>query len=97
MMDKCEPCKQTNIRQLVKMLYTAFCPVDPMATWLVNDGLCVLISSIINKLNRSLPLNVFTRPMKAAPVKPLITKQSLDYNSISNYRPLQKLPFHLML
>jgi len=43
-----------------------------MPSWLLEDCLDVLISPITNMVNKSLPLGVFQRSVKAALVKSLI-------------------------
>jgi len=83
-MDTFEPFTETNIKQLLKRSFNAFCVVDPMPTWLVKDCLDDLISPIRNIVNKSLFLGVFPRSMKAALVKPLIK---------NNYRPVSNLTF----
>jgi len=60
MMDTFEPFTENYIKQLLKRSSNAFCAVDPMPTWFVNDCLAVLISPITNIVN------------KLALVKPLI-------------------------
>jgi len=58
MMNTFEPVTEIDLRQLLKRLSNAFCAVDPMSTWLLKDCLDVLISSIINIVNKSLSLGV---------------------------------------
>jgi len=61
-----------------------------MPTWLVKYCLNVLISSIINIVNKSLSLGVYPRSIKTTIVKPLI-KNTMDCNILNNYRPVSNL------
>ena len=48
---------------------------------------------ITNIVNKSLSLGVYPRSMKAALVKPLIKKHTMDCNILNNYRPVSNLTF----
>jgi len=92
-MDTFELFTETDIRQLLKRSSSAFCAVDPMPTQLVKDFLDVLINTITNIVNTSLSQGVFLRSMKAAIVKPLIQKHTMDCNILNNYRSVWNLTF----
>jgi len=62
-----------------------------MPMWLVKYCLDVLISPITNIVNKSLSLGVFPISIKAALVKPLIKKHTMDCNILNNYRPVSNL------
>jgi len=89
-MDRFEPLTETDIRQLLKTSFNAFCAVDPM---LVKECLDVLITPITKIVNKSISLDVFPRSKKAAFVKPLIIKKTVWTNILNNYRPVSNLTF----
>ena len=68
-------------------------PLDPWPTWLVKTHLTTLAPTLTAIVNLSLSSGIFPLEWKRALVTPLLKKQSLDPQSLSNYRPVSNLPF----
>ena len=87
------PLSDSDIKQLAMKTSNAFCEVDPMPMWLVEKCQAELIKVITSIANISLKAGIFPQSMKAAPLKPLIKKSTLDCNILSNYRPVSNWSF----
>ena len=50
-------------------------------------------SHVLKIINTSLQTGIFPDAFKTAVVKPLLKKNNLDGNALTNYRPISNLPF----
>jgi hypothetical protein len=68
-------------------------PIDPIPTFVLKKCLPVLAPPVTNIINLSLSSVIFPHEMKLALITPLLKKQGLDPNVLSNYRPASILSF----
>ena len=73
------------------------CSLDPLPTKTLKTVARLLTPSITSIINLSLQEGVFPDIYKHALVSPLLKKQNLDKEIVSNYRPVSNLPFVLKL
>ena len=69
------------------------CLYDPLPTKLIKVLLPILGTPILNIINRSLSSGIVPNTFKAAVIKPLLKKPSLDPEVLNNFRPISHLPF----
>ena len=84
---------EVEVLKIVRGSSSASCSLDPIPTYLVKECLSELITPITNIVNLSLSTGIFPSKMKAALVRPLIKKPSLDADQLKNYRPVSNLAF----
>ena len=69
------------------------CILDAVPTWFLKSN-CELFADVITRIvNLSLSTGVFPDSLKHAIIGPLIKKQSLDRNTLKNYRPVSNIKF----
>ena len=88
-----QPLTEVEVLKIVRGSSSASCSLDPIPTYLVKECLSELITPITNIVNLSLSTGIFPSKMKAALVRPLIKKPSLDADQLKNYRPVSNLAF----
>ena len=71
----------------------SMCPLDPIPTRLIIDGIDLYLPFLYHVINLSLTSGTFPDCFKNALVKPLIKKSTLDPDVLKNYRPVSNLPF----
>ena len=69
------------------------CCLDPIPTHLLKKCSSVLLPTLTNIVNLSLSTGCFPDSFKKSLITPLIKKQGLDRESLSNYRPISNLSF----
>ena len=67
------------------------CSLDPLPTWLLKNCTDVLLPTITKIMNFSLEKAFFPSDFKKSIVPPLIKKETLDSDELSNYRPTSNL------
>ena len=92
-LDALQSLTEAEVLKIVKASSSASCTLDPIPTYLVKECLSELITPITNIVNLSLTTGIFPSKMKAALVRPLIKKPSLDADELRNYRPVSNLAF----
>ena len=83
---------QEEIRKIIMKSPSKSCLLDPWLTFLVEECIDILLSSITRLINCSLS-GVVPDEFKKAIVTPLIKKSSLPPNDLKNYRPVSGLGF----
>jgi len=75
-----------EVRKLVMESPAKSCSLDPMPTYVLRDCLDALLPFLTALINSSLRDGHLPAPHKTAVVTPLLKKQSLDPQDVSNYR-----------
>ena len=68
-------------------------PIDPLPLSLFHKLAFILTPFIFNIINISLHSGIVPSSLKHAIIKPILKKQGLDIECLSNYRPISQLPF----
>ena len=68
------------------------CSLDPLPTSVLQPCIQSLAPAYTHIINMSLSQGKVPAPLKEAIVTPLLKKQSLDPDVLSNYRPVSNLP-----
>ena len=84
---------ENDVSEILKSTVVKTCDLDPLPVSLLSGCLDVLLPSITSLINHSLSSGCFPSVFKAAIVKPLLKKASLDPETLKNYRPVSNLPF----
>lgn len=71
----------------------ASCSLGPILNPLLVECIDHLFPTITHIVNESLPSGAVPSSLKAAVIKPVLKKPSLDKNNIKNYRPVSDLYF----
>ena len=82
-----------EVRKLVMESPAKSCSLDPMPTYVLRDCLDALLPFLTALINASLRDGHLPAPHKTAVVTPLLKKQSLDPQDVSNYRPVSNLSY----
>ncbi|XP_046544571.1 uncharacterized protein LOC124254759 [Haliotis rubra] len=88
-----EPVLESEVLTLLKKSKQTTCELDHIPTSLLMKVSDVLIPVITHIVNTSLQTGRVPKAFKEAVVKPLLKKQNLDVNTLSNYRPVSNLSF----
>ena len=86
---------QTYLLKLIKSAKTKTCMIDPIPTRILKDTavLEALLPFLTLIVNSSLSSGTMPDDMKTALVVPLLKKQGLNTDTLSNYRPVSNLQF----
>jgi len=68
-------------------------PLDPLPTSILKECVTILAPPITDIVNLSFSSGVFPHTMKLALITPLLKKNDLDPDVLSNYRPVSNLSF----
>ena len=68
-------------------------PIDPLPLSLFHKLAFILTQFILNIINISLHSGIVPSSLKHAIIKPILKKQGLYIECLSNYRPISQLPF----
>jgi hypothetical protein len=82
-----------QVEKLIRKSPDKSCELDPLPTWLVKLCLPELSALITSIVNSSLESASVSTSLKAALVRPLMKKPTLDQNILKNFRPVSNLPF----
>ena len=91
-MDRFEPVTEEFVRKIVLESPKKFCELDPLPPMLFMECIDILLPHITHFINVSLETGIVPNSMKAAIVRPLLKKTSLDQDDLKNYRPVSNLP-----
>lgn len=69
------------------------CCLDPVPTKFFEKVVNSVSTPVLKIINTSLETGILPNAFKTAVVKPLLKKPNLDYNVVSNYRPISNLPY----
>src|SRR6218665_821280 len=84
---------ETEVYHLLQSLPNKQCKHDPLPTSLLKDCASILVPIIIKIINLSLSTGSLPLLFKHSLVTPLLKRQSLDKEILSNYRPVSNLSF----
>ena len=84
---------EEETRKAINSMAAKPCSKDPIPTWLLKASVAELLPVITEILNSSLSSGTFPSQLKSALVTPLLTKPSLDPNTLKNYTPISNLSF----
>ena len=87
------PATEDDVKLLVAKSPSKSCSLDPVPTWMLKEHLDSILPSITNIVNESMSTGIVPTKMKAALVKPLLKKPSLEKNVMENFRPVSNLSF----
>ena len=88
-----QPVSEQEVKKVILSSKPTSCSLDPIPTPLLIENLDPLLPTITHIINESLSSGVFPSVLKAAVIKPLLKKPSLDKNNLKNYRPVSNLSF----
>jgi len=69
------------------------CALDAIRTDLLKSSVDVIIPFVVNLVNSSLVSGIVPQCFKQAIIRPLLKKTDLDFNILSNFRPVSNLSF----
>ena len=84
---------EREFRKIIAKSPTKSCSLDPAPTWMVKDSVDELIPMVTILVNLSLQSANMPDSMKQALVTPLLKKDDLDPEVLTNYRPVSNLSF----
>ena len=87
-----QPTMQTA-RSIIQCMPTKACCLDSLPTHLQKQCVDELLPAIAHIVNLSLSTGIFPDELKSACVIPLLKREALDGNDVSNYRPGSNLSF----
>jgi hypothetical protein len=87
------PVSAHDVVSLIMNCPTKSSPLDPLPTFVLKECLSTLAPWIAEFVNLSLNTATFPHEMKLAHVIPLLKKNGLDPDVLSNYRPVSLLSF----
>ena len=93
---KLEHLETTTSEELCKIIRQCpnkTCSLDPLPTELVKKSIETHLSYLVLIVNTSFSEGLFPRSLRTAVIKPILKKESLDANQLSNYRPVSNIPF----
>ena len=83
----------SNLEDVIRKLPDKTCSLDPLPTWLLKKHIPVLMPIILETVNSSLESGTFPSCLGQATVTPVLKKQSLNKDSLCNYRPISNIRF----
>ena len=92
-LDKFSHVRVSNVNRILTQLAKKSCLLDPWPTWLLHHNKETILPVITKIVNTSLSSGVFPASLKCALTTPILKKPGLDFNLLSNYRPVSNLPF----
>ena len=72
---------------------TKSCHLDPLLTKLLKECIDELLPAVLHIVNLSLLKGNFPDKLKVACVTPILKRDSLDKDDVTNSRPVSNLPF----
>ena len=92
-MSSFQPVGETYVAKLILTSSCKTSPADFIPTTLLIDCLEYLIGPITRLSNLSLSMGIFPDCLKPARVTPILKKDGLDVQNMTNYRPISNLNF----
>ena len=81
------------VREILNKSAPNTCDLDPIPSSLLFECLDTMLPTPTAVINKSLTSGIFFKVYKAAIVKPVLKKSSLDHNDLKNCRPVSNLSF----
>ena len=85
--------QQGHIEKIIRGMKPTTCRLDPFPSTLLKSHVSILSPIITQAVNLSLQTAHVPPALKAAVIRPLLKKPSLDPDNLANYRPISNLPF----
>ncbi|XP_072046908.1 uncharacterized protein [Amphiura filiformis] len=83
----------SEVHEIVASSADKTCNLDCVPTWLLKSNISVVLPYIAEIVNTSLQCGVFPSELKQAIVTPILKKSSLDWNDLTNYRPVSNVNY----
>ena len=80
-----------EMRLIIKQLPNKSSSLDPIPTWLLKECVEELLPIITTFVNRSMQEGTVPKALKHALVTPILKKDNMDPNILSNFRPVSNL------
>ena len=87
------PVFADEVAALIKKSPAKQCSLDHLSTWLLKDICDTILQVIAMMCNASISQNKFPKSEKAAIVRPLLKKTTLDPSDLNSFRPISNLSF----
>ncbi len=87
------PLTEVEVSKLLLSSHPTTCPLDPIASHLLQAISPALLPALTHIINTSLLTDIFPTAFKQARVTPLLKKPTLNSSLLENYRPVSLLPF----
>ena len=84
---------EEELASLTKHCNSKICCVDSTPTGVLKSLVDSHLPYLVSLVNASLQHGIFTRALETANVIPLLKKETVDVNLLSNYRPIQYRTF----
>jgi len=78
--------------ELIPQSFNTFCDLDPISTSILKQCLHILLPTITDIVNLSLT-GIFPKQFKLFSIIPLLKKNNVDKEDLSNYIPISHLSF----
>ncbi|XP_030834100.1 uncharacterized protein LOC115921128 [Strongylocentrotus purpuratus] len=88
-----DPTTEDELLKIILASPSKSCSLDPIPTWFLKEHVHCLLPVLTNIVNSSLQTGTFPSAARSAIIRPLIKKQNLDKDCLSNYRPVSNLSF----
>ena len=86
-----KPVSLEEIDRILKKCSNKLCLLDPIPMWLLKDNSTQFIPILTEIVNASFKTGNFPDALKDAIITPIIKKQNMDPNILSNYRPVSNI------
>ena len=84
---------EEELESIIKQCNSKTCCLDSTPTGLLKSHVAVHLPCLVSLVNASLQQGSFPRALKTANVIPVLKKETLDVNVLSNYRPVSNISF----
>ena len=86
---------EVDLRRLISKSSSKSCHLDPEPTWLEKDNVVLdaVLPILLSAINRSLESGAVPASLQSAVVTPMLKKEGLDREILSNYHPVSNLSF----
>ena len=84
---------EEELESIIKQCNSKTCCLDSTPTGLLKSHMAVHLPCLVSLVNASLQQGSFPRALKTANVIPVLKKETLDVNVLSNYRPVSNISF----
>ena len=85
------PVTSEEMRFIIKQLTNKSSSLDPIPTWLLKECVEELLPIITTFVNRSMQEGTVPKSLKHALVTPILKKDDMDPNILSNFRQVSNL------
>lgn len=93
LLDQFSPITLSDLIDTVSHTRSSMCSLDIMPPKLFKEAISIIGPSLLAIVNQSLLSGSVPESFKVASVQPLLKKLHLDPSTLTNYRPISKLPF----